>query len=263
MNLADGSIWDIVAGNQQASELVSRLKEVMHLPPVQQPTGHLRVLVHDHASNAATLCSECRDSVTCFFKTAENDETLVFQLMWLSFVLSLEVQKRGGVLLHGALAERDGYGVILAGPGGIGKTTASQRLTSPWRSLCDDLTLVVRDQQGIYWAHPWPTWSKFMFGGSGGTWDVQHAVPLKGIFFLAQVPHDQVEPVGNGQAVCLLVESTEQVWGGMRHAIDEQKIRTFRLQRFENLCALAQVIPCYILHLSLNGAFWQEIEKTV
>ena len=31
----------------------------------------------------------------------------------------------------------------------------------PWRSLCDDATLVVRDASGRYWAHPWPTWSRF------------------------------------------------------------------------------------------------------
>ena len=49
-----------------------------------------------------------------------------------------DAQTRGEVLLHGALAEKDGIGVILAAPGGTGKTTASDRLLAPWRSRCDE-----------------------------------------------------------------------------------------------------------------------------
>ena len=102
--------------------------------------------------------------------------------------------------MHGALAEENGIGVILAAPGGTGKTTASDRLPAPWRSLCDDTTLVVRDSQGKYWGHPWPTWSRFLEGGPGGTWEVQEAVPLRGVFFLSQAPEDLTEPLGPGHA---------------------------------------------------------------
>lgn len=83
-------------------------------------------------------------------------------------VIVLDVENRGGLLLHGALAECKRQGVILAGPGTVGKTTASRRLRLPWHSLSDDATLVVRDRAGRFGAHPWPTWSRFMFGGSWG-----------------------------------------------------------------------------------------------
>jgi SynChlorMet cassette protein ScmC len=183
--------------------------------------------------------------------------------MQLSLVIARDVQARGGVLIHGALAERDGIGVILAAPGGTGKTTASNRLPAPWRSLCDDTTLVVRDPQGNYWAHPWPTWSRFLGGESGGTWDVQNAVPLEGVFFLSRAVEDRVESVGPGHAVSLLVECAEQASQLMAQDLKKEETRALRLERFNNLCALARIVPTHVLHISLTGAFWQEIEQTL
>ena len=165
--------------------------------------------------------------------------------------------------MHGALAERDGIGVILAAPGGAGKTTASNRLPAPWRSLCDDTTLVVRDPQGNYWAHPWPTWSRFMDGGPGSTWDVQSAVPVKGIFFLAQAGEDRVERVGPGHAVSLLVECVRQASTFMAPGLCKEELRALHLEQFNNLCALARVVPAHVLHISLTGTFWQEIEQAL
>jgi SynChlorMet cassette protein ScmC len=183
--------------------------------------------------------------------------------MRLSLIIARDAQARGGVLLHGALAERDGNGVILAAPHGTGKTTASNRLMAPWNSLCDDITLVVRDSQGNYWAHPWPTWSRFFRGGSGGSWKVQDAVPLKGIFFLTQALEDRVERVGSGQAVSLLSECAKQASPRMERGLGKEETRTLRLKRFNNLCALTQVIPVHVLQISLTGAFWHNIEEVL
>jgi SynChlorMet cassette protein ScmC len=272
VKLADSSTWVISAGNEQASFILSRLTEVMQLRPVHGSARRLLVLVDNHRAGSAVgddlfdwtaLLSESEDTVFYVLSPAKDGDTLALQLMRLSLVICLHAQTRGGLLLHGALAEREGYAVILAGPEGVGKTTASQRLAPPWRSLCDDCTLVVRDEQGTYWAHPWPTWSRFVAGGPGGTWDVQHAVPLRGIFFLLQAQEDQVESVSVAQAVCLLTESAEQVWWEMHRVMDEKGIRTLRLQRFNNICALAQSVPCYFLRLSLTGNFWQEIEEAL
>ncbi len=222
------------------------------------------------ASWTAVL-SEDEGTTICVLSSAKDARTLPLQLVQVSAVIGRHAQTRGGLLLHGALAEREGcgpsassgQGVILAGPGGVGKTMASQRLLPPWRSLCDDTTLVVRDEQGAYWVHPWPTWSTFALGGPGGTWDVQRAVPLKGIFFLSQAEKTQLEPVGVGQAVTMLVESAEQVSWPMVGDMECEEIRAIHLQRFDNICALAQAVPCYILRLSLAGAFWQEMERAL
>jgi serine kinase of HPr protein (carbohydrate metabolism regulator) len=163
--------------------------------------------------------------------------------MRLSQFIALQGEHNGALLLHGAQAEKQGSGVILAGPGGVGKTTTSRRMRPPWRSLCDDTTLVVRDQGGSYWAHPWPTWSNFMFGGPGGTWDIQYAVPLLGIF--------------------LLTESVEQASRSIFRYLQKEEVRSLRMQRFDNICALAEAVSCYRLRLSLGGAFWQEMERAL
>ena len=153
--------------------------------------------------------------------------------------------------------------MILAAPHGTGKTTASNRLPVPWRALCDDTTLVVPDSQGNYVAHPWPTWSRFLWGGSGDSWDVQHAVPLRGAFVLSRAGADSVEPIGPGHGVSMLVECAKQASNCMVIGADKEETRALHLERFNNLCALVRAVPVHLLHISLTGAFWREIERTI
>lgn len=278
LSMADGSTWGIAAGDEKASAIVARLADVMQLWPHRAPSYRLFILTDDNSVSIGLpfidhgiqisakrpfLPHGEDDTFTFIVSPARNNDILANQLVQLSLVIARRSQDRGGFLLHGALTEKDGKGVILAGPGGVGKTTASRRLPSSWRSLSDDATLVVRDEKGVYWAHPWPTWSRLMSGGPGGTWDVNHAVPLKAILFLNQAKRDWVKPVAAGQSVCLLVELTEHTSWSMSHTLGEDEARVIRLQRFENICALAQVIPCYHLQVSLNGAFWEEIDRVV
>ena len=149
----------------------------------------------------------------------------------------------------------------MAGPGDVGKTTASKRLSSPWKSLSDDCTLVVRDKKGSYRAHPWPTWSTYMFGGTGGSWDVQYNLPLKAIFVMQQNSTDQAEQLGQGEAVCMLNETAEQAWYVLSNDLDDQQKQAMSLQRFNNICELTKKIPSYLLHISKTGTFWKEMEK--
>ncbi len=200
--------------------------------------------------------------LTCTVATFDAS-AIATRLRWLGQAIALDTECRGGVLLHGGLAERNGRGIILAGPGDRGKTTASERLPHPWHSLSDDATLVLPDRAGKFWAHPWPTWSHWLDGHADSSWDVQHAVPLDGVFFLVQAPRDSLEPLGAGHAVPLLVETTKQV--GRRIAREESGLhaRALQTRRFDNLCTLARAVPAYTLHLTLTGAFWQEIERVL
>ena len=272
--LADGSHWEIVAGDGESVSIVSQLGCAMQLrgtPGAIGPPHHgnlCRLLVQDGAHTSVADCSVPLASknggiVVVCLDPCDHWGGPYVNLVRLSLVFAREAQARGGILIHGALAERDGMGVILAAPGGTGKTTASNRLPAPWRSLCDDTTLVVRDPQGNYWAHPWPTWSRFQNGGPGGTWDVQSAVPLKGIFVLARAVEDRVERVGAGHAVSMLGECVGQASTFMAPGLVKEDIRALNLERFDNLCALARVIPTHVLHISLTGAFWQEIERAL
>ena len=272
--LADGSCWGIAAGNEEAIFIVSQLGCIMQLrrcsgaiePSNRVNLNRLLVQIDAHASVSdwhVPLASENDGVVVCVLRPSDFWGGPFLNLVRLSSILAHEAQAHGGVLIHGALAERDGIGVILAAPGGTGKTTASNRLPVPWRSLCDDTTLVVRNPQGDYWAHPWPTWSRFMDGEPGGTWDVQKAVPVKGIFFLVQAGKDRVDRVNSAQAVGLLGESVGQSSGFMASSLCKDELRALHLEQFNNLCILARVIPTHTLHISLTGTFWQEIEQTL
>jgi len=204
-----------------------------------------------------------RETVTCILKPAENCMSLFVQLMQVSLIIGQYAQVSGGFLLHGALAEKDGFGVLLAGPGEVGKTTASRRLPHPWHSLSDDMTLIVHDGQGTYWAHPWPTWSRFLFDGPRSTWNVEKAVPLRAVFFLEQAQEEHFETLGTAQAICLLIESAEQASRLMSRDNGKNVARMLRLQRFDNICALAQAIPSLVLRLSRNGAFWNTMDEAL
>jgi len=261
-SLSDGIIWGIAPGNSLALPIVSRLTETMQLGTCGKITCQILVSVEENSAYWTRIPTANNGTIICSVAPPISSDILALQMTRVATVIALDVQRRGGLLVHGALAERDGYGVILAGPGGIGKTTASQRLPLPWHSLSDDTTLIIRDDDGKYWGHPWPTWSRFMFGKSGGTWDVQHRVPLKGIFFLSQAQEDQAMPEVPARSICLLVEfSGKQVSGMMSYGMNQDEKRELHLNRFDNICALVQAVPCYSLHLSLTGSFWDEIER--
>jgi SynChlorMet cassette protein ScmC len=170
---------------------------------------------------------------------------------------------RKGILLHGALASRDGAGFILAGPSGAGKTTASRRLPSPWQSLSDDCALVVRDTRGRYWAHPWPTWSRLRGLAPAESWPVEQAVPLKAMLFLRQSPVDHAEPVTTTPATALIMESAFQLGRAVVLTPDGHTNRAVCRKYLRAAWALAAAIPAFRLRISMTGQFWREIERVL
>jgi SynChlorMet cassette protein ScmC len=201
------------------------------------------------------------------------------QLLSLSNGIAVQAQNWGGALLHGGLAQLPAQlqthpdqaeGVLLGGRSGVGKSTACARLPLPWRSLSDDLALVVRGGDGRYWAHPWPTWSRFFDPASphyfenqpeqanGPRWDVQRPVLLRGIFILEQGVVECIHPLSLFQATASLCELA-------RHPLprwqddSERELRARRTQRFNNLYDLAHQLPVSQLDVRLDGAFWEQI----
>jgi hypothetical protein len=61
----------------------------------------------------------------------------------------------------------------------------------------------------------------------------------------------------------MLVECVGQVSTFMEPGLFKEELHALHLERFNNLCALARVIPAHLLHISLTGAFWQEIEQAL
>jgi hypothetical protein len=170
---------------------------------------------------------------------------------------------RNGLLLHAALAVRDGAGFILAGPSGAGKSTASRRLPLPWQSLSDDCVLVVRAKDGQYWAHPWPTWSLLRDNGPVKSWPVEPAVPLKALLFLRQSASDRAEPVAITPATALIMESSYQLARVVAFTPEARANRVICAKYLRAAWALAAAKPAFRLSVSLAGRFWDEIERAV
>jgi len=170
------------------------------------------------------------------------------------------MERRGGLLVHGALAVWRGKGVILAAPGSGGKSTASRRLPDPWHSLCDDATLVARSSTGACMAHPWPTWSTFYCNGPGGTWRTTEHVPLAAVVFLRKSQQTTLTALGAGAAAAALAESAEQVTGPRPPGQPEELQRGARLMRFGAACEIASVVPSYALEFTRGSAFWGPLE---
>jgi len=204
---------------------------------------------------------ECANEVPCLVGPFHTPEKTAFQLTRISQVVAHSSEKNGGLLVHGALAEWNGVGVILAGPGGVGKSTASKRLPRPWHPLSDDTALIVRAPDGAYWAHPWPTWSQYRQGDMSGSWDVQAAVKLGLICMLSPGKKDRAFPLPIRQAISELVDVSGQTFFIMANGMDRNAIRRINLMRFHNAVTLSKRVPVCRLEISRYGRFWQGIEK--
>lgn len=260
IRFANGQQWRLIPTDPLAEETVRDVAEVMQLslatggPDLYIAAGWgIRGMLKDPAGPAI-----------CLLPPGNHKEVRINPMSDLAKAIALRTLPAGGLLLHGALAEKDGQGVILAAPGGTGKTTASNRFPPPWRSLSDDATLVVPDGTGGYRAHPWPTWSRFRDHGPGGSWHVEESVPLAALFFLSRSEEDRAEPAGTGDAVAYITESVHQTTG-----IPTQSGRTpeeaARHCEAEIAAAtrLARAVPAYRLEISLAGKFWEAIEDAL
>ena len=245
--LADGNEWLFVGEDASASAIISKLRMIMQLESLIGPSCKISI-------EPPRMWDYCE-------RSDEQRLQLYYTFIQMMKIIHRDVLARDGFFLHGALAERNGFGVILAGPSGVGKTTASLRLPSPWRSLSDDMTLVVRDDQGRYWGHPWPTWSFFSeSNNSGRQWEVSYAVPLKGLFFLSQSREDRAERIGAGQATGMLLETARQASSPLVNRNSKDNLTAMNLQLFNNACIMAKSMRSFILNVSLNGQFWKEMD---
>jgi len=170
-------------------------------------------------------------------------------------------QDLGGLPLHAALVERNGFGILLAARGGIGKSTCCRRLQDPWRPLCDDEVLVVCHSQNGYLAHPFPTWSDYFADRFDRTWNIEKYVPLQALFFLEQSKTDEVVPMGRGQSAVLVYQSATEVCHRNWMKVDREEVSNLRKNLFEDSCRLAKAIPAFRLKASLKGRFWEKIEE--
>ncbi len=261
--LANGHRWVIRAADEEAGECIKRLAQVMQLRGADEGREVLVALRPKHQVHLHDIPGE--GPLQCWLPPRLNPVLGMIQMTEVARRIALSDLNHGSMLIHGALAEYLGGGIIMAGRGGIGKSTASSRLPEPWHSLSDDTTLVVRDESGQYWAHPWPTWSRFNDGGPGGTWTAEHAVPLRAVFFLDRSSSDRLTPVSATQATALIVESETDLAYHMSYlrVYNPDAARTLFGEGIRAAKALARAVPAFSLELSPDGRFWELIQEVL
>jgi SynChlorMet cassette protein ScmC len=277
LTLSDGSRWRIVGTGSDAI-VVAELARILRLEqrgPYGQPTS----APLDRGSDAGdefilelqkdNYCPDCPPRHSFLSDGVRDTTTLGKYAKQLSNYLYalLPIYKnsiqRGGLPLHAAAAERDGKGVLLAAPSGVGKSTCCLCLPSHWQPLCDDETLVIFDRTESYRAHPFPTWSDYLWKNNGKTWETQYSVPLVGLFFLEQSTTDTVEPLGQGAAAALLNQSTNEAFHKFWGMLNKTEQKRLRITLFDNSCTLAKLLPACRLRVSPHGKFWEKMEHVL
>lgn len=285
MRLANGQRW-YLTGTQGAMPWLERLASVMELkacdgngdPKLIFTRGEapIRFLALNIRANLPKRGWKARDfralqiwshrevsDVICDIGHGEGYELEILR-MWQSLdPIFQRAQYTGGLPFHAALVERNGMGVLLAGSANKGKSTCCRRLQGPWQFLCDDETLVVRDEHKRYLAQPFPTWSDYLFRRSEPTWNVQRHLPLSAIFFLEHAETDDVVPMGEGQTAALVSLAAAEICRRSWMYMDRGRVRALRKKLFDNACELARAVPAFVLRVSLKGRFWEEMEKVL
>jgi SynChlorMet cassette protein ScmC len=270
LRTAGGNNWEFAGGNDRGAILVDKLSEVMRLSPAMVscrtkdgPEFLHRVSVKSFPRKIrwAAIPEPAKSEIACSVGPFQKPQQLALQMARVAQIVVQGAEMKGGLLLHGALAEWKGNGVILAGPAGVGKTTAVGRLPFPWRALSDDAALVVKARDGAYWAHPWPTWSRIGRGATRVTWDVQHAVRLRLICMLEQGKRDKMDELSYLPAISELVDIAGQAFVILANGVDITAYRRINLTRFHNAEKIVKRVPVFRLQASRDGRFWKEIEK--
>lgn len=259
ITLANGQSWNFCPTDPESFDAVSRLALIMDLNHGQ--SGQTIYIATNKNKGEYPAIPHPNLPSICILPIGYNEDLKFIQTCNLARFLAFQALPHGGLLIHGALIERDGIGVILAAPGGTGKTTASNRVREPWRSLSDDATIIVKNSTGDYYAHPWPTWSRFFENGPGGRWHVERAVRLKGLFFLNRAEENSVKPLDVPEAIAYLMESVNSMLHPLsRHPKEKKEIEEIYKLELHAVHVLTQFVPVYTLNISLEGPFWEEID---
>jgi SynChlorMet cassette protein ScmC len=201
------------------------------------------------------------EDAVCELGEAGNHE-MEITMMWQSLTpVYGRTLEKGGLPLHAALVERNGAGVLLAAGGGTGKSTCCRRIPPPWKALGDDLALAVEDPDGAYRVHPFPTWSDHLWRRAETTWEVERHLPLAAVVFLEQGAADRIVPVGKGEAAAGILESALQVCQSFWRSFSVDDRRSLKEKAFHNACGMAGSVPAFRLSATLDGCFWEELEK--
>jgi len=283
LRLANGQAWTLIATNGLNSWLKA-FARILELEPCQlngRPKiiftkGHKKPAVRPKLNlpfkypfsgwqrlNLGTIQfwqHKDLNDIICEVSNLKNNTLKTINMMQALRGIYNKIIKQGGFPFHCGLLEKDGQAVLVSAPGNTGKSTCCQRVPKPWTAQADDAAVIVK-HHGLYFVHPFPTWSDYLNRNSSKTWQVAKSFPLKAIFFIEQTKgREEAIPIWAGQAVILV---NQQISLTPCFSQENKKAETAELNKlvFNNACELAKQIPCYILKVHIRGKFWQQIEK--
>ena len=263
LKLSNNMLYSFYACDSRTGDFIAALAHTMNL--TESGNVGRKVLVYVSESKIGfpgiKLPENDYDPIICSLLPANNPDMFNIQVQRIAQAVVADVIRKNGALIHGGLCSFKGCGAVMAGVGSIGKTTASNRLPDPWISYSDDATLIIPNDTGGHNAHPWPTWSRFYWGGPGGTWDVEKSLPLSAIFFLKQSETDYVELINKYQVKSMLIDTIEHVTRSNQR--QEKEKQNFLKKCLKSANNIAAAIPAYRLGLTLEGEFWKEMEKVM
>jgi SynChlorMet cassette protein ScmC len=186
-----------------------------------------------------------------------------FPMMSALYPIYRDVMKNGGIVLHAALLHHpDIGGIAILASGGTGKSTCAETISPPWSSYCDDMMLVVRAPDSLYYAHPLPTWSNIILNPTHiPLRAMDDYIRLDGLFFLNRAEYDKVIALPAIDAAQWIYESSIQTFGGFIDYMTKEEQFKHKNIIFYNACQLARNCPSFILKALYHGYFWREIEK--
>lgn len=284
IKLASDEIWQFIS-TSETEEWVDKLHIIMGLDEATGVDGHkiafLKNITNEGIPNDGNITRNsngihmlntgplriyrCQNTshVICEIGNTDFPEVEIFKMAQAVLPLYMRTLSQGGLPLHAALIERNGTGIAIAAPGGTGKSTCARRIPRPWQALCDDEQLIVRDKRGAYHAHPFPTWSRCNVQKPGETWNIQTHVPISAIFFLKKSQKDEVNSLSFSQSAPLIYKLSLPVFDRVLESIDPDEYVKIKKFIFENACDIAKDIPAFILEASLEGKFWETIDRAL
>lgn len=276
LSLANGQEWYLQASPSLESWL-TRFADIMQLPSVNQngsPTWNFvyqdectEIFSPDtHISSHGRLISvhvkpdgtDLTTVIAPVFKENENED--IVRMMVATQSLYLATWPKGGIPVHAALIEKEGYGILIAAAGGTGKSTCARRIPPPWHSICDDSVLLV-PVGNQYHAHPLPTWSDFLLRNwMDQRWDVNRSIPVSALWFLEQGEEDESYIIGKGEGATRFYQSAVQMSNPcMRRADNEEIFKDWHGSLFNRCCDAVSTFSCGALRATLDGKFWEYI----
>jgi SynChlorMet cassette protein ScmC len=288
LELADGTVWEL-CGDEAVSDWLGELARIMGLTRVLKRPTHT---IYFHGVKDLTSPFQWRPyPITSGENPWKHFKAGAIQQVWRhahvreihvelseAFLDHREIRYinmwsalreihrhallNGGTPVHAALVSLKGKGVLIAGPGGTGKSTCYEHLPDYWDRLCDDQALVLRMKDGHFRVHPFPTWSDHLWRESEKRWLVERSVPLKAAFFLEQAPRDEVLPLKNlSEAVLKYLESAKQMWRPVWAKVEKGEKSIQSVMLFDNITRMVHAVPAYRLRARVDGEFWKKMES--